>query len=152
MVVDGDPTSGPAYANARLCDTPDAGCFPHEPGRCWASNFTNPRCQWDGNTFLDCKGDGPDAEDDKTFVAMTTYLHGTCDLVNRGDGKGVCHEISPPALTGGQPDVGPNDEGRDAEAASSNTSGGCATTPSSTWLVGLGVSCMALRRRRRVLR
>lgn len=148
MVVDGDASSGPGYVNARLCDYPDQDCFPHTPGRCWASNFTNPRCQWDGNTFHDCKGDGPDAA--TTFIPMTTYLHGTCDLVTRGDGKGVCAKIKPPALAGGTPDVG---EGPDTASASFDAqpaSGGCAATTSSTWLVGLGVAFVALRRRRRI--
>lgn len=84
-----DALNGAAYLNARICNQPDAECFPHTPQHCIAS------CGWVNETkiYQKCKGQGLD-DSSKEYLPVTTYLNDPCDLIGN---VGLCAQIRHPS-------------------------------------------------------
>lgn len=78
---------GVAYLNSRICDRPDATCFPEPPGPCIGEGPDSARCTWYAGVYADCMSRGAQPEE---FPPITTYLNEPCDLI--GEGK-LCDEV-----------------------------------------------------------
>jgi hypothetical protein len=83
-----DSNASVAYLNDRICDTPDPDkpCFYHKPRPC---HFLDPvlneqhgaHCDWvnESGQFQNCKSF--DDEPKVSYLPITTYLNGPCDLI-----------------------------------------------------------------------
>jgi hypothetical protein len=80
---------GVAYLNSRICDRPDATCFPEPPGPCTGDGPESARCTWLAATgkFADCTSTGDHPEE---FPPVTTYLNEPCDLIGEG---ALCDQV-----------------------------------------------------------
>ena len=86
----GTDDEGVAYLNARICDEPDASCFPTRPTRC---HYVDPavnaargaHCTYVDGRYQTCAG-----PDGTRYPAITSFLNDPCDLLGA---KRVCTRL-----------------------------------------------------------